>query len=148
MDWRFAASTLIIMFTLIGVAAGRYPRLKMNRATIALVGGVALIAVGALTLDDAYAALDLNTLALLFAMMVLMALWKPAFMEAVNVFPRASSSLNRSNMITLASTAIPIPRMIPAMPGNVSCILKSTSTSTIRKMYTVNATQATNPGRR
>lgn len=61
----------IIVIVLIGVAIGRYPWLRMNRATIALVGAVGLMAIGALTLEEAYAALDLNTLALLFAMMVL-----------------------------------------------------------------------------
>jgi len=62
---------LLIVLTLIGVAVGRYPWLRMNRATIALVGATALIVGGALTLEEAYAALDLNTLTLLFAMMVI-----------------------------------------------------------------------------
>lgn len=61
----------IIVLTLMGVAAGRYPWLRMNRATIALVGGVALMAFGAMSLDEAYATLDLNTLALLFGVMIL-----------------------------------------------------------------------------
>ncbi len=62
---------VLIILTLIGVAVGRYPWLRMNRATIALVGATALIVSGALTLEEAYAALDLNTLTLLFAMMVI-----------------------------------------------------------------------------
>ncbi len=61
----------IIVATLIGVAIGRYPFLRMNRATIALTGATALLVLGALTLDEAYASLDLNTLTLLFAMMIL-----------------------------------------------------------------------------
>ena len=43
----------------------------MNRATIALTGAILLIVLGAISLEDAFAALDLNTLALLFGMMVL-----------------------------------------------------------------------------
>lgn len=62
---------VLIVMTLIGVAVGRYPWLRMNRATIALVGATALIVASALTLEEAYAALDLNTLTLLFAMMVI-----------------------------------------------------------------------------
>lgn len=62
---------IIIIITLIGVAVGRYPWLRMNRATIALVGATLLILVGAISLDEAYAALDLNTLTLLFAMMII-----------------------------------------------------------------------------
>jgi Na+/H+ antiporter NhaD/arsenite permease-like protein len=59
------------VLTLVGVAVGRYPALKMNRATIALVGATLLIAVGALTLEQAYRAVDWNTILLLFGMMVL-----------------------------------------------------------------------------
>jgi Na+/H+ antiporter NhaD/arsenite permease-like protein len=43
----------------------------MNRATIALVGATALIAIGVIPLDDAFRAVDWNTIVLLFAMMVL-----------------------------------------------------------------------------
>lgn len=62
---------ILAMLTLIGVAIGRYPWLRMNRATIALVGATLAVVIGALTLEQAYAALDLNTLILLLAMMVL-----------------------------------------------------------------------------
>ena len=67
-DWLIA---VLVVVTLIGVAIGRYPWLKMNRATIALVGATLLIALGALTLDEAYRAVDWNTILLLFGMMVL-----------------------------------------------------------------------------
>lgn len=62
---------LIIVGTIFGVAVGRYPWMRMNRATIALVGGTALIATGAISLEQAYASLDLDTLVLLFAMMII-----------------------------------------------------------------------------
>ncbi|GAB4581927.1 MAG: anion transporter [Anaerolineales bacterium] len=64
-------SLLIVAVTLIGVAIGRYPWLRMNRATIALVGAAALLVTQVMTLEQAYAALDLNTLTLLFAIMIL-----------------------------------------------------------------------------
>ncbi len=67
-------STLIIavlIITLIGVALGRLPRLRMNRATIALTGATFLILLGAMTLRQAYAVLDLDTLLLLLAMMII-----------------------------------------------------------------------------
>ncbi len=64
-------TTLFVFVTLVGVAVGRYPRLRMNRATISLVGATILIAIGAISLEGAYEALDMNTLVLLFAMMVL-----------------------------------------------------------------------------
>jgi hypothetical protein len=43
----------------------------MNRATIALTGATALIVIGAIPLEDAYHSLDLDTLTLLFAMMII-----------------------------------------------------------------------------
>ncbi|MCB9157069.1 MAG: anion transporter [Caldilineaceae bacterium] len=61
---------LLIVLILIGVAVGRVPGLHMNRASIALVGATLLLLSGALTLTQAFAALDLNTLTLLFAMMI------------------------------------------------------------------------------
>lgn len=64
-------SLAVIVVTLLGVAVGRYPWLRMNRATIALVGATVLIILGAISLDEAYAAIDLNTITLLLAMMIL-----------------------------------------------------------------------------
>lgn len=71
MSARTFAIGLVIVVTLIGVAIGRYPWLKMNRATIALVGATLLVALGALKLEEAYLAVDWNTIVLLFGMMVL-----------------------------------------------------------------------------
>jgi Na+/H+ antiporter NhaD/arsenite permease-like protein len=64
-----AAGIAIVILTLVAVAAGRVPLLRMNRATIALTGGTALVLVGALPLASAFAAIDLGTIALLLALM-------------------------------------------------------------------------------
>lgn len=53
-----------------GIAVGRIPGLRMNRATIALTGAALLVLVGAISEDDAIAALDMGTILLLGAMMV------------------------------------------------------------------------------
>jgi Na+/H+ antiporter NhaD/arsenite permease-like protein len=71
MTWREAFGLFLVVATLVGVAVGRYPWLRMNRATIALVGATLLVAAGVLALDEAFAAVDLPTLALLLGMMVL-----------------------------------------------------------------------------
>jgi Na+/H+ antiporter NhaD/arsenite permease-like protein len=63
----------IIAITFIGVAAGEFPGLKMNRATIALVAAVLLVALGLIPASAARQAIDPNTLLLLFAMMVIAA---------------------------------------------------------------------------
>jgi Na+/H+ antiporter NhaD/arsenite permease-like protein len=61
----------IILFTYAAIAIGQVPRLRMNRATIALTGAAALIAVRAIDEKQAFAAVDLGTVTLLFAMMVI-----------------------------------------------------------------------------
>jgi Na+/H+ antiporter NhaD/arsenite permease-like protein len=43
----------------------------MNRATIALVGSSALILAGAISIEEAFNAVDIDTIILLFSMMVL-----------------------------------------------------------------------------
>jgi len=64
-------TAIVSVLTLVGVAIGRYPALKMNRATISLVGATLLVALGAISLEEAYQAVDWNTILLLFGMMVL-----------------------------------------------------------------------------
>jgi Na+/H+ antiporter NhaD/arsenite permease-like protein len=64
-------TAVVVTATLIGVAIGRWPWLKMNRATIALVGATVLIALGVIPLEETFRAVDWNTIVLLFAMMVL-----------------------------------------------------------------------------
>ena len=71
MTWHTVVSAGIIVVTLIGVAVGGFPALKMNRATIALVGATLLIVIGVLNLDQAFRIVDWNTIVLLFGMMVL-----------------------------------------------------------------------------
>jgi Na+/H+ antiporter NhaD/arsenite permease-like protein len=61
----------VIALTFVGVAAGEVPGFKMNRATIALVGAVALVALQVIAPAAALAAIDPNTLLLLFAMMII-----------------------------------------------------------------------------
>lgn len=65
------ASLFIIVFTLYGIAVGSYPEFRMNRATIALVGAAVLIFIGSISLEQAYDSIDLNTILLLFSMMII-----------------------------------------------------------------------------
>jgi Na+/H+ antiporter NhaD/arsenite permease-like protein len=64
-------AAIIILLTYAGVALGQVPGLRMNRATIALVGAAALVATGVITEQQAFAALDIGTLLLLAAMMII-----------------------------------------------------------------------------
>ena len=64
---------LLIALTYIGLGLGYLPGLRMNRATIALVGAAGLMALGVLDLKAAWAAIDYKTLIFLFGMMVISA---------------------------------------------------------------------------
>ena len=64
---------LILTLTYIGMAAGRIAWLRVDRTGIALLAVITLLATGEMTLDDFGSAVNLQTLALLFAMMIISA---------------------------------------------------------------------------
>ncbi|MCX8056547.1 MAG: anion transporter [Ignavibacteria bacterium] len=64
-------TTTITLITLFGIAVGSLPKLRMNRATISLVGATLLVLTGAITLEQAYDSIDLDTISLLLGMMII-----------------------------------------------------------------------------
>jgi Na+/H+ antiporter NhaD/arsenite permease-like protein len=64
---------LVLVLTYLGMAAGRIAWLRVDRTGIALLAVIALLASGEMTLDDFGSSVDLSTLALLFAMMIISA---------------------------------------------------------------------------
>jgi len=65
---------LVIFLTVyFGMILGRLPRLQLDRTGVALLGAIALLATGALGFEEANAAVDKTTLALLFGLMVVSA---------------------------------------------------------------------------
>src|SRR5271165_6294608 len=67
------AALTILALTYIGVAAGRIPGLRLDRAGIAFLGGAAMIALGPMSLEEAFRAIDFDTIALLLGMMIVVA---------------------------------------------------------------------------
>ena len=67
------AALVILVATYVGVAAGGVPGLRLDRPGIAFLGGASMIALGPLSLDEAFAAIDLHTIALLVGMMIVVA---------------------------------------------------------------------------
>jgi Na+/H+ antiporter NhaD/arsenite permease-like protein len=63
----------IFGLTYVGLALGKVPGLRIDRAGITLVGAAVMLAVGALRLRDAARAVDYQTIVLLFSMMVVVA---------------------------------------------------------------------------
>lgn len=70
MIFRELATYGVLGLTYLGLALGYIPGLRMNRATIALVGSALLIALGALNLQEAWQAIDAKTIVFLLSMMV------------------------------------------------------------------------------
>ena len=64
---------LVFLLTYAGMAAGRLPWLRVDRTGIALLGLIALLGSQALTLDEIGARIDMPTLMLLFALMIISA---------------------------------------------------------------------------
>jgi Na+/H+ antiporter NhaD/arsenite permease-like protein len=62
---------LIVGCTIAGIAVGRWPLLRTNRTTVTLLGVALLLGSGVMSLSQAYAALDLDTLLLIFSLMLL-----------------------------------------------------------------------------
>lgn len=104
-------TAIIVAITLVGVAVGRWPWLRMNRATIALVGATVLVSIGVISLEHAYRAIDWNTIVLLFAMMVL----------NVNLRTAGFFHLVISHVVRLART----PRRLLALIVIVSGVLSA-----------------------
>ena len=59
--------------TYAAIALGRVPGLRLDRAGAALAGATGMVASGALSLEEAYRAVDLNTITLLLGMMIVVA---------------------------------------------------------------------------
>jgi Na+/H+ antiporter NhaD/arsenite permease-like protein len=80
MDWTIA----IFVVVYIGMALGSLPGLKVDRAAIALLGAIALLASGKIGQEAAWNSIDFSTIGLLFGLMILSAQFAMAgFYQAV-----------------------------------------------------------------
>jgi Na+/H+ antiporter NhaD/arsenite permease-like protein len=97
----------LILFTLtyIGLALGKVPGLRIDRAGIALVGATLMLVTGMLSLDQAVStdSIDYKTLALLFGMMVVI-----GFLRLSGFFQRMTASALRRISSPLGLLAVTI----------------------------------------
>jgi len=77
-NWHYWLTLLWFTLTYAGLALGRLPGLRIDRTGIALVGAALILASGVLTFEQAIAAIDFATLALLLGMMVVVAYLREA----------------------------------------------------------------------
>ena len=86
-DFGWISAAAIFVSSYVALAIGRVPGLGLDRAGITLVGAAMMVACGALPLDQAYAAVDLDTLTLLLGMMIVVAhLRLSGFLTLATVF--------------------------------------------------------------
>jgi Na+/H+ antiporter NhaD/arsenite permease-like protein len=93
---------LVLILTYAGMAAGRIPRLQVDRTGIALLAVIALLVSGQMNLDDFGSNVDMPTLALLFAMMIISA----QFAESgfIDLCARTFTSTRHGTTVLLALT--------------------------------------------
>jgi Na+/H+ antiporter NhaD/arsenite permease-like protein len=79
------AAIVIFIATYLVISIGKLPRLWLDRAGAALIGASLMVACGVLTLDQAYRAIDFDTITLLLGMMIVVAnLRLSGFFSVVN----------------------------------------------------------------
>ena len=98
------ATAIVFLLTYAGIALGRIPGFRLDRAGIALTGAALMMAIGAITPDEAYRAVNLDTLALLLGMMIVVAhLRLSGFFRLVTSWALTHA---RSPLILLATVAV------------------------------------------
>src|SRR5215470_1747462 len=99
-------TVVVFILTYAGMALGRVPGLAVDRTGVALLGLIVLLASGDLSLDEAGRAVDMPTIALLFALMILSAQFEQSGFYG---FVAAR--------VTRAATTISAPSPMPPAPS-------------------------------
>jgi Na+/H+ antiporter NhaD/arsenite permease-like protein len=77
------APLLVLLLTLVGISVQRLPRVPLDRPASALTGAVLMVLVGGLDVEEAIAAIHLDTILLIFGMLVVV-----SYVEAAGLFAR------------------------------------------------------------
>jgi len=72
-DLRTSAAVLIFVATYVVVAIGKLPGYRIDRAGAALLGGALMVGIGIMSPEEAYRAIDFDTIILLLGMMIVVA---------------------------------------------------------------------------
>jgi Na+/H+ antiporter NhaD/arsenite permease-like protein len=96
----------IFTLTYVLISLRRVPFLNLDRPSAALLGAVLMVATGVMSLGDAYAAINMDTIALLLGMMILIAYLKEArFFESVSAWILRRSGTPRRMLVLLVVAA-------------------------------------------
>jgi Na+/H+ antiporter NhaD/arsenite permease-like protein len=120
----FVITALIIfIITYIFIGLRQIPRVHIDRPAGALVGAVLMIAFGVLTLDQAFAAIDMHTLLLLLGMMII-----TVYLRAAGFF-----ELMADKILSLSKTPLQLLIFVTVSSGLLSALLVN---DTICLLYT------------
>ncbi|MGE4281180.1 MAG: SLC13 family permease, partial [Magnetospirillum sp.] len=92
---------IVFGLTYLGMALGRVPGLKLDRTGIALIAAVVLLASGKVAVEDAGAAIDMSTMLLLFALMLVSAQFQEAGLYRVVAGKLAVDAASSDRLLAL-----------------------------------------------
>ena len=112
---------LVLILTYVGMAAGRVAWLQVDRTGIALLAVIALLASGEMTLDEFGSAVDMPTIALLFAMMIISA----QFAESgfIDLCARTITGTGGGTIISTHRTNTALLALTVVVGGGLSAVL-------------------------
>ncbi len=131
----FWLTLIIVVITYIGIAIGRWPMIRANRTTITLMGVGLLLLTGQVAFEDIGRYLDIDTLVLLFSMMII-----NANLQIAGFFSLAGGALLR-----LARTPRALLAVIIVLSGVLSALFLN---DTICLMFTPFVMDVTQKARR
>lgn len=106
MNGTVLAAALIFVITYILISLQKIHFFNLDRPSAALLGGVLMVVCGVLTLDEAYAAINYDTLALLLGMMIVIAYLKEAhFFEYISAWMVRHSGTPRRMLLLVVFTS-------------------------------------------
>ncbi len=114
---------IIFIITYLFIGLRQIPRLHIDRPAGALVGAVLMVVLGVLTLDQAFSAIDMNTLLLLLGMMII-----TVYLRTAGFF-----ELMADKMLSLAKTPFQLLILVVLSSGLLSALFVN---DTICLLYT------------
>jgi Na+/H+ antiporter NhaD/arsenite permease-like protein len=109
---------VLVLLTYVGLALGRIPGLALDRTGFALLGAMAFLASGAISVEEAKAAVDAPTLVVLFGMMLLSAQYR---MSGLYSLIGARLARLRDPRWLLAGTIVVAALLSAVLTNDVTC---------------------------
>src|SRR5579872_5159811 len=117
-------AAIIFLATYFVLAIGRAPGLRVDRTGAAIIGASVMVAARVLSLDEAFRAIQLDTIVLLFGMMIVVAnLRLSGFFALVSEWVVEHAHHPLTMLITRALKRNPVPYLLAvAMASNIGSV--------------------------